>query len=488
MHCLAPCLLAVALSCSQAVPVVAPAPYGVVPSARQLRWHELEFYGFVHFTMNTFTDLEWGYGDEDLGLFQPTDFSAEQIVSVAKMAGMKGLILTCKHHDGFCLWPSAFTQHSVKNTPWKAGQGDMVREFADACKAQGLLFGVYLSPWDRNHADYGKPAYVAYYRQQLRELLSNYGPIFEVWWDGANGGDGYYAGARESRTIERGTYYDWDRTAALVRELQPDAVIFSDAGPDVRWIGNEHGVAGDSCWATYTPVVREGETKVGPGTTQSELGNEGHRNGAFWLPGEADVSIRPGWFYHATQDDQVRSAANLLDLYYQSVGRGSSFLLNLPPDRRGRIHDNDIASLSEFQRVLKETFATNLAVGAQLTASNVRGNSENYATAQLIDGNRSTFWCTEDDLTTAELIVSLPQVTAFNVVDFREYLPLGQRVATWALDSWQSGAWVEFAAGTSIGNRRLWRGEELQTSKVRLRLNGAACPAISEFGLYAEPR
>jgi len=488
MRRLAPCLLAVALSCSQAAQVVAPTPYGVVPSARQLRWHELEFYGFVHFTMNTFTDLEWGYGDENLELFQPTDFSAEQIVSVAKMAGMKGLILTCKHHDGFCLWPSAFTQHSVKNTPWKAGQGDMVREFADACNAQDLQFGVYLSPWDRNHADYGKPAYVEYYRKQLRELLSNYGPIFEVWWDGANGGDGYYAGARENRTIERGTYYDWDRTTTLVRELQPDAVIFSDAGPDVRWIGNEHGVAGDPCWATYTPVVREGETKVGPGTTQSELGNEGHRNGAFWLPGEADVSIRPGWFYHATQDDQVRSAANLLDLYYQSVGRGSSFLLNLPPDRRGRIHENDIASLTEFRRVLKETFATNFAVGAQLTASNVRGNSEVYSTANLVDGDRSTFWCTEDLLTTAELIVSLPQATTFNVVDFREYLPLGQRVETWALDSWQNGSWVKFGAGESIGNRRLWRGERLTTTKVRLRLNGAACPAISEFGLYAEPR
>ena len=475
-------------ACASAPQVPAPQPYGAVPSARQLVWHELEFYGFVHFTMNTFTDKEWGYGDEDRALFNPTDFNAEQIVGTAKMAGMKGLILTCKHHDGFCLWPSEFTEHSVKNSPWENGDGDMVREFADACKEQGLQFGVYLSPWDRNHAAYGEPEYIDYYRKQLHELLTNYGPIFEVWWDGANGGDGYYGGARETRKIERGTYYDWDTTAEIVRELQPNAVIFSDAGPDIRWIGNEHGVAGDPCWATYSPVVREGETKVGPGTTQSEQGQEGHRDGALWLPGEADVSIRPGWFYHANQDEKVRSSENLINLYYQSVGRGSSFLLNLPPDRRGRIHEIDVAALTEFRRVLDETFAVNLAVGAEFTASNVRGGAENFSTSQLLDGDRNTYWCTDDPVTSAELVVTLPKPTTFNVVDFREYLPLGHRIDQWALDSWQGGAWVEFAVGESVGNRRLWRGEDLILStKVRLRLNGAACPAISEFGLYEEP-
>lgn len=476
-------------SCAHHQTISAPEPYGAVPSARQLLWHELEFYGFVHFTMNTFTDKEWGYGDEDRALFNPTDFSAEQIVSTAKMAGMKGLILTCKHHDGFCLWPSDYTEHSVKNSPWENGRGDMVRDFATACKELDLQFGVYLSPWDRNHADYGKSEYVEYYRKQLRELLTNYGPIFEVWWDGANGGDGYYGGARETRKIERGTYYDWGTTAEIVRELQPNAVIFSDAGPDVRWIGNEHGIAGDPCWSTYSPIVRAGESKVGPGTTQSELGQEGHRDGALWLPGEADVSIRPGWFYHATQDKQVRSAQDLLNLYYKSIGRGSSFLLNLPPDRRGRIHENDVASLQEFRRILDTTFAVNLAEGAQLSASNVRGGVASFGTTQLLDGDRSTYWCTDSSTKSAELLVQFENPTAFNVVDFREYLPLGHRIDQWSLDAWQDGGWVEFAAGQSIGNRRLWRGEhDIVTSQVRLRLRGPACPAISEFGLYLEPR
>ena len=257
----------------------------------------------------------------------------------------------------------------------------------------------------------------------------------------------------------------------------------------MRWIGNEHGVAGDPCWATYSPVVREGESKVGPGTTQSEQGQEGHRDGALWLPGEADVSIRPGWFYHANQNEKVRSAENLLDLYYKSVGRGSSFLLNLPPDRRGRIHENDVASLQEFRRVLDATFAVNLAVGAELSASNVRGGAMAFETSHLLDDNRSTFWCTDDNMTSAELVVQFESLTSFNVVDFREYLPLGHRVDQWAIDVWQDGAWVEFAAGQSIGNRRLWRGEhDLSTTQVRLRFSGAACPAISELGIYQEPR
>src|SRR6266511_1096253 len=230
--------------------VAPPVPYGPVASPRQLRWHEMEFYGFIHFTINTFTDREWGYGDEDPALFNPSDFNAEQIVRTAKEAGMKGLILTAKHHDGFCLWPSKYTEHSVKHSPWKNGRGDMVKEISDACRKYGLKFGVYLSPWDRNHKDYGRAEYVTYFRRQLRELLTDYGPIFEVFFDGANGGDGFYGGARETRRIDRETYYDWPTTSEFVRELQPNACLFSDAGPDVRWVGNERGVAGETCWAT----------------------------------------------------------------------------------------------------------------------------------------------------------------------------------------------------------------------------------------------
>jgi len=469
-------------------PIAPPQPYGALPSLRQLQWHELEFYGFLHFTINTFTDKEWGYGDESPELFQPTDFSAEQIVSTAKMAGMAGLILTCKHHDGFCLWPSRVTEHSVKNSPWKGGKGDVVGEIATACRRHGLKFGVYLSPWDRNRADYGKPAYVDDYRKQLRELLTLYGPVFEVWWDGANGGSGFYGGARENRRIDRSTYYGWEETTALVRELQKGACIFSDAGPDVRWIGNERGIASDPCWATYTPTAAEGASKPGPGTTNYREGNHGHRNGKYWMPAESDVSIRPGWFYHSSQDDKVRSPENLVNLYYESVGRGSSLLLNLPPDRRGRIHADDTNSLRQFRHILDATFDQNLAADATLNASNVRGTSDHFGPSRLLDGDRQTYWATDDQVTSPELIVTLPAPATFHVVDLREYLPLGQRVSTWALDRWVDDAWVEFARGQSIGNRRLWRGGPITTARVRLRLTGPVCPAISELGLYAEPR
>jgi alpha-L-fucosidase len=264
-----------------------PAPCGPTPSARQWRWHQLEFYGFLHFTTNTFTDKEWGYGDEKPEIFNPTDFDADAIAAVAREAGMRGLILTCKHHDGFCLWPSAFTEHSVKNSPWRDGKGDVVREVSDACRRQGLLFGVYLSPWDRNHADYGTPAYLDYYRAQLRELLTNYGPIFEVWHDGANGGDGWYGGADEKRTIDKFTYYDWENTWSIVRELQPEAVIFSDAGPDIRWVGNESGKGGETTWLTLNT---EGWC---PGFADTKELNTGHEDGSLWLPPDPPRLVLP---------------------------------------------------------------------------------------------------------------------------------------------------------------------------------------------------
>jgi len=462
-------------------PVAAPKAYGPVPTERQLRWHEMEFYGFLHFTVNTFTDKEWGYGDESEAVFNPTDFDADQIVKVAQAAGMKGLILTAKHHDGFCLWPSRYTEHSVKNSPWRNGKGDVVKEIAQACRRHGLKFGVYLSPWDRNHANYARPEYLTYYRNQLRELLTNYGDIFTVWFDGANGGDGFYGGAKEKRNIDNTTYYDWENTRKIVRELMPMAVMFSDAGPDMRWVGNERGIAGDPCWATLNAANRY------PGGTSAGL-NSGERPGTDWIPAECDVSIRPGWFYHANEDARVKTPAQLLDIYYKSVGRGADLNLNLPPDRRGQIHDNDIASLREFRRILDATFAKNLARGAKLTASNTRSGAKQFAPQNLLDQKRDTYWATDDNVTTPELVINLAMPTTFNVVSLREDLPLGQRIDGFALDQWKDGQWVEFAKGTSIGNRRLLRVENVTTDKVRLRITGAAaCPALSEFGLYAEP-
>jgi len=458
-------------------------PFGPVPSARQLEWHQLEFYGFIHFTVNTFTDKEWGYGDEDPAIFNPTDFDAQQIVRVAKEAGMKGLILTAKHHDGFCLWPSKYTEHSIKHSLWKDGRGDVVREVSDACRRLGLKFGIYLSPWDRNHAEYGRPAYLNYFRNQLRELLTNYGPIFEVFLDGANGGDGFYGGARETRRIDRETYYDWPTTWQMVRNLQPNACLFSDAGPDVRWVGNERGIAGETCWATLNAK------DFAPGRADEGRLNRGDRLGAQWVPAECDVSIRPGWFYHAAEDAKVRSAQNLIDVYYASVGRGASMLLNLPPDRRGRINENDQRALTEFRAILKATFAKDLTQDAKVSASNVRGGDKRFLPSNVSDHRPETYWATDDDVRTPDLIVDFPRDVTFSIARVREYLPMGQRAEAFAVDVWKDGRWIEFARGTSIGNCRLLRKQPVTTSKVRLRITQApVCPAISEFALFAEPK
>jgi alpha-L-fucosidase len=477
-------LTALAFSAGPVQRPAPPSPYGPTPSTRQLQWHELEFYGFLHFTVNTFTDKEWGYGDEDPNLFNPTDFDADQIVRTARDAGMRGLILTCKHHDGFCLWPSKYTEHSIKNSRWQNGRGDVVKEISDACRKHGLKFGIYLSPWDRNHKDYGRGEYLKYFRNQLRELLTGYGPIFEIFLDGANGGDGYYGGARETREIDREHYYDWATTWELVRSLQPDACLFSDAGPDLRWAGNEKGVAGEPDWTT---LQRE---EFVPGRADVARLNHGDRTGSHWVPAECDVSIRPGWFYHAKEDARVKTGRELLDLYYSSVGRGASFLLNLAPDRRGQIPEPDVQSLREFRKLLDATFARDLAQTTRVSASNVRGHGDRrYSPGNVIDGRRDTYWASDDEITTPELILDFGREVTFNVVRLREFLPLGQRVEAFAIDSWQHERWQEFATGTSIGNSRLIRGPFITTSKVRLRiLKAPVCPAIAELGLFAEPR
>jgi alpha-L-fucosidase len=459
-----------------------PKPFGPVPSARQLLWHDLEVYGFLHFGPNTFTDKEWGYGDESERIFNPTDFDADQIARTAKEAGMRGLMLTCKHHDGFCLWPSKYTEHSVKNSPWREGKGDVVKEISEACRKHGLKFGTYLSPWDRNHKDYGRPEYVAYYRNQLRELMTSYGPIYEVWFDGANGGDGYYGGARTTRRIDNRTYYDWENTWKIVRELQPDACMFSDGGPDCRWVGNESGFAGETCWATIN------KKEMLPGVADARILNRGQREGADWLPAEVDVSIRPGWFYHAAEDSKVKSVEHLLKIYYESVGRGANLILNVPPDRRGRIHENDAKALREWRQVLEATFATDLARGAKATASSTRGSDPQFAPGNAVDGDRQTYWATDDAVTEAELVLDLGKDVTFNVVRIRECLPLGQRVDSVAVSAWDGQAWKEIAKATSIGAQRLLRVPSTTASKVRLRVTrAAACPAISEFGLFLAP-
>jgi alpha-L-fucosidase len=466
-----------------------PKPYGSVPSKRQLHWGEMEFYNFLHFTINTFTDKEWGYGDENPALFNASAFDADAIVSTLKDAGSKGVILTCKHHDGFCLWPTKTTERSVKNSPFRRGKGDVVKEVSDAAQRHGLRFGVYVSPWDRSQPAYGQPEYIQIYRQQIRELLTGYGPIFEIWHDGANGGDGFYGGAREKRVIDKLHYYDWDNTWKLERELQPGAVLFSDVGPDIRWVGNEKGIAGDPCWATYTPVAPDGGP-ASPGNVKESEGTSGTRNGQFWMPAECDVSIRPGWFWHEAENSRVKTSRELLTLYYNSVGRGASFLLNVPPDRRGLIDDRDSESLRGFGKLMRQIFSQNLAKQARsVVASNVRENDAEYAAKAVLDDSSESYWATDDGITTADVVFTFPQPTEFNVARIRENVQLGQRIARFAVDAWVDGDWRLFAAGTSIGQCRILRSPtKIRTARVRLRITESpVCPAISEFGLFLEP-
>jgi alpha-L-fucosidase len=442
----------------------------------------MEFYGFIHFTLNTWTDKEWGYGDESPSLFNPTKLDCRQWVEVAKSAGMKGLILTTKHHDGFCLWPSKYTEHSVKNSPWKNGKGDVLLEFVDACREFKIKPGFYLSPWDRNHKDYGRPEYITYYRNQLTEILSNYGELFEVWFDGANGGDGFYGGARETRTIDRSTYYGWKDTFEIVRKLQPNACMFSDAGPDIRWVGNEKGVSTETSWMTYNADERY------PGFTgfaDLNILANGERDGRSWVPPECDVSIRPGWFYHDSENDKVKSPEALVELYFNSVGRSGSFLLNLPPDRRGLIHENDISSLAGMKKILDRIFYKDLAAGKKTKASNARGNSAKFAGANAVDGNRNTYWATDDSVSTADLVIDLGKNFTFSVIKLREFIPLGQRVEAFSVDCWKNGNWVEIAKGTSIGSQRLLKIEPVSSGKIRLRIiKASVSPCISEIGIY----
>jgi len=463
----------------------APKPYGPLPSTGQLKWHKSELYGLVHFSTTTYANLEWGYGDEPATNFNPKKFDAIQVAAAAKAGGLKGLILVAKHHCGFCLWPSKYNDnYSVKNSPWKNGQGDMVKEYADACKELGLKFGVYLSPWDRNHKDYGGPEYITYYLNQLCELLTDYGPIFEVWLDGANGGDGWYGGAREKRNIDKNSYYPFDKIFALVHELQPDASIFSDIGPGCRWVGNESGKANDTCWATFTPTNKDGaDLPPVPGNTNYQEGTSGHRNGKFWIPAESDFPLRPGWFYHP--NEKPKSPENLWTIYLQSVGRGASMNVGLAPDTRGLLCDDDVKALEGFGNILTETFKTNLAEKAKITAGNIRLNKPAYGTSQLIDNNADTYWATDDAITNCGIVFEYNKPVTFDVIRFSEYLPLGQRVDGWEIDVWTGNRWQELSKGASIGSCRIVQTHPVTTTKVRFRITSSpVCPAIAEFGIY----
>ncbi len=460
----------------------APKPIGATPHPRQLPWHEMEYYAFIHFNMNTFTDMEWGTGGEDPKLFNPTQLDANQWMKVIKDAGMKGVIITAKHHDGFCLWPSKYTEHSVKNSPWKNGKGDVVKELSDACKKAGLKFGVYLSPWDRNHPEYGREAYVTYFHNQLRELLTNYGEIFEVWFDGANGGSGYYGGANETRKIDADTYYQWDKTYQIIRKLQPNANIFSDEGPEVRWIGNERGYGTPTSWSPFTSRPELS------GASRFKHLAEGDEDGKNWIPAEADVSIRPGWYYHAREDHQVHPLEKMVDIYYYSVGRNANLLLNLPVDRRGLVHENDIKRLMELKKVIEADFAHNLANQATVKATDVRKQHQQFKAENAIDNNTKSYWATNEGVKNASLEFTFAQPTTFNRFMAQEYIILGQRVKKFKLEYEQNGQWKTIDQQTTIGYKRLLRFPAVTATKVRFTIEDAkASPLISNIGFYNAP-
>jgi alpha-L-fucosidase len=418
-----------------------------------LAWQRHEFIAFAHFGINTFTDREWGDGKEDPKLFAPTDFDARQWAGVLKDAGVKLLILTAKHHDGFCLWPSKYTEHSVRNSPWRGGRGDVVREVVDALREQQLRVGLYLSPWDRNQSVYGdSPKYNAFFRNQLRELLTQYGAIDEVWFDGACG-EGPNGKKQE---------YDWASYYALVRELQPNALI-AICGPDIRWVGNESGVARED---ESSVVMRDGQPA--------------------WHPAECDVSIRPGWFYHASEDAKVKSLTTLADIYFKSVGRNSVLLLNVPPDRRGRIADPDVARLKEFGQFVQQLYTNDFAKGARVSASN--GKEPTAAGSRVTDGDLTTSWTPAAGEVTGFVEFDLDRARTFNVARIQEDITYGERVREYRVEVLEDGQWKGVTSGRVVGHKQLRRFPAVTARRVRLVIEKASAPpAIAEFGLHFNP-
>lgn len=408
--------LGVLLSCKEADP---PAPVLPIPTPEQIEWHKMETYAFVHFGLNTFNDLEWGYGNTPASTFNPTNLDCEQWVQTIKAAGLKGVILAAKHHDGFCLWPTATTEYSVKDSPWEGGKGDMVRELSDACRKYGLKFGLYLSPWDRNSNNYGKPEYVEKFHAQMHELISNYGPLFEYWFDGANGGTGWYGGADEARSIDAKTYYKYEEARDTIKKYHPGAMIFGGADPD----------------------------------------------------------IRPGWFYHAREDHQVKSLARLVDLYYRSVGHNANFLLNFPVALNGKISPADSIRAVEWYQTIQNDMKTNLIKGAYIEASNTR--SRKFSPSKVSDNDWNSYWATEDGVTTGALTFTLNTGSELNRLLIQEYIPLGQRVKAFHIEYEKEGRWFPVEAAdstTTVGYKRIVRFQTITADKIRIHFTDARGP------------
>ncbi|HEX7905389.1 MAG TPA: alpha-L-fucosidase [Chitinophagaceae bacterium] len=442
-----------------------------LPTRQQLAWHDMEYYFFIHFGPNTFTDKEWGHGDEPEDVFNPTQLDCRQWVRIAKAAGAKGIIITAKHHDGFCLWPSKFSTHTVRESKWKEGKGDVLKELSQACKEGGLKFGVYISPWDRNHPDYGTDKYNDVFVNMMKEIFQNYGPIWELWWDGANG-----EGPNGKKQV-----YDWKRFENTVRQLSPRTVVFSDIGPDIRWVGNEKGIAATTNW-NY--LNTEG-FKRGNGAPPNDTLQQGNVNGKYWIPAECDVSIRPGWFYHANEDDKVKSAQQLFDLYIRSVGRGANLLLNIPPDQRGLIHEKDSAALVAFKMMRDENFSDNILKQAStFWEFGAKDFFPDTLTFRSFDGAPEAY-----GINVQNFIVQLQKPEKINCIVLREAIHLGQTVRRFRLVLYNNNKAVKEIAGTTVGRKRIltFPSETITSFKVFLddakgndNISGVAAYLINE--------
>lgn len=445
-----------------------PAPVAPVPTPQQVEWQKMETYAFVHYGLNTFCDREWGYGDTEPAVFAPSRMDVEQWVRTFRDAGMKGVIIVAKHHDGFAMWPSPLTDYNITHSSYHGplnadGRVDVLAEVRKACDKYGLKMGIYLSPWDRNHAGYGTSSYVEYYHRQLEDLVSNYGELFEVWLDGANGGDGYYGGACETRTIDRRNYYDFPRIHSIIGEHQPRAIIFSDGGPGCRWVGNERGFAAATNWS----FLRSDE--VYPGYPRHQELQTGHADGDAWIPAECDVSIRPGWFYHPSEDGKVKTPQQLADIYYNSVGHNATFLLNFPVDRSGRVNPVDSANAIAFRRQISDEMGRNLLRKAKVEATSVRGRK--FSASRLNDGNWDTYWATPDGVTSATVTCTFSKNTPIHRILLQEYIPLGQRVGSFRVEAKVDGQWQPIDCGeetTTIGYKRILRFPQVVASALRI--------------------
>jgi len=447
-----------------------PAPYGPVPTTHQLAWQDMEYYMFIHFGPNTFTDKEWGHGDEDPKVFNPKKLDARQWARTAKAAGMKAIIITAKHHDGFCLFPSKYSTHTVRESAWKDGKGDVLKELSAACKEYGLKFGVYLSPWDRNHPKYGTPEYNDVFAKTLAEVHTQYGPIFEQWFDGAKGQG------------EKKQEYDFSLFNSVVYKHNPQAIIFSDIGPGARWMGNESGIAGETNWSR----LNTDGFGVGVEAPKAEVLNTGNEDGKYWIPAEVDVSIRPGWFYSASTDDKVKTLEQLVSIYHTSVGRNANLLLNVPVNRDGLIHPTDSTRLMELRRYLDASFKTNLAKGKKVTASTSGGKQ--FSPDKLVDGNSNTYWTTGGKVKNASIEIDLGKATQFNRIVLQEYIQLGQRIRSFMVFYWDGNTYKLLDTQTTIGHKRILAFPTVTSSKIKVVLTEPnSDPVVSEIAVYKAP-